>query len=134
MATAKIEPDKATTIIDSRHLKIIAVKKDKLKDAVVFVCFNEDKYGLFDLALLRRAVDEIDKIEPGGVYFSSVKDYTISLYDQKTTKNKDIVVTVGHNTISASVKRSDIEAEFKKAFSGAKSVTVVHHHADTIEA
>lgn len=133
MASVKITPKKPSTIVDSRHLKIIAAKKSQLKDSVVFVCFNEEKYGLFDLALLRKAVEEINKIEPDGIYFSTVKDYTISIYDRQSTKNKDIVITVGHNAISENVQKSEIESEFKRAFPHARSVTVVHHHVDLIE-
>ncbi len=133
MGTAKITPKHSTPIVDNRHLKIIAAKKDDLKDAVVFVCLNEEKYGLYDLALLRKAVEEIDKIEPRGTYFSAVKDYEVSIYDRHATKNKDIVITVGHNAISEKVSESDIEDQFKQAFSHARSVTVVHHHAEAIE-
>ena len=133
MATAKIASKNLPPIVDNRHLKIIAAKKDQLKDSVVFICFNEDRYGLFDLALLRKAVEEIDKIEPAGTYFSTVKDYQISIYDEKSTRNKDIVITVGHNDISEKVSKSDIENEFRNAFPAARSVKVVHHHADAIE-
>jgi hypothetical protein len=122
MATTKIEPNKATTIIDSRHLKILSVKKEQLKDAVVFVCFDE----MEDQSFLQKTVEEIDKIEPSAVYFSGGKECSISIFDKQSTKNKDIVVSVQHRISPDENQRTEIEKQVKFAFSNARNVSVIH--------
>ena len=119
-----MQKKKAIPLIDSRHLKILSVKKDQLKDAFVFVTLNEEKYGSVDISMLRKLVEEIHKIEPTGVYFLGVRDYEVSFYDKAEMKGKEIIVTINHEH---DVDKNTIEKEFKKALSGVKNISFIHH-------
>lgn len=114
----------ATTIIDSKHLKILGVKKDDLKNSVVFVCLDEDKYGVLDKAGLRKVVQQIDNIEPNGIYFPMTKRMDIAFYDVNELKNRDLIITVVHDDDSADFE--EVEDEIKSAIPFAKSVTFIH--------
>ncbi len=125
-----MKPKSPQAVIDSRHLKILAAKKDQLKDAVVFICLDEKKYGLFDVAQLRKMAEVVDKIEPSGCYFLGMKDLKVNIYDRAEIKNKDIIITVGHNVDEASDRQ--IEEDFERAFADARSIKYVHHYAEDI--
>ncbi len=123
-------PQKPIIVIDSRHLKIIAAKKDKLKDALVFINLNQDKYGTYDISVLRKVAEEINKIEPNGTYFISA-DYEISFYDKEELKNRDLVVTVNNNHMYSDTDeaRAIIEKEIHKAVPYARSIEFIHNNA-----
>lgn len=118
----------AKAIIDSRHLKILAAKKDELKDSVVFICLDEDKYGYYDIAQLRKLAEEIDKIEPEGMYFMGLKNLRINMFERSEIKNRDLVVTVDHPR-GMGVNEEEVEEDFRRALSEAKSLKFVHHYA-----
>ena len=119
-------------ILDSRHLKIINVKKDELKDSVVFVCLDEDKYGLYDVAQIRKLAEALERIEPDGCYFVGLKQFRVEIYDKATIKNRDIVITVAHQD-DAGVAEEDVEQRFHLAFPEANSIGFVHHYAKSID-
>lgn len=116
-------------IIDSRHLKIIAAKRENLKGALVFICLDEEKYGNLDTSGLRKIAELIDQIEPDGIYFPFTKKMDIKIYDISQFNNKDVLVTISHENIQ-DINTDEIETSFKKALSGAKSIQFVHTPAD----
>ncbi len=124
-----IQKKKATPVIDSRHLKILAAKRDILRDSVVLVCLDEEKYGLYDKAALRKLTTHIDQIEPSGVYFPIVKKMDIAFYDKEEFRNRDLLVTIRHENPDE-VDYDEIEAEFKRAIPNARSVDFVHLDVD----
>ncbi len=119
------KPTKATALIDSRHLKILVAKKKEMKDSIVFVCLDEDKYGTLDKAGLRKIVEHIETIEPDGIYFPLMKRMHVEFYDVSEFRNKDVVVAFQHD--DDGVDKSDIEAEVLRAIPEAKSVRFIHN-------
>ena len=115
-------------IVDSRHLKILSVKKDELKDSIVFVCL-EDKHGYYDVAQLRKLAEALDRIEPNGNYFIGLKRLRFEVYDRAEIKNKDIIVTVA-NQEEDGMNEQEVEKQFRQTFSEAKSISFVHHYAE----
>src|SRR3990167_7723602 len=91
----------ANVVIDSKHLKILSVKKSQLKDSIVFICLDEEKYGNLDKATVRKIVGEIDKIEGDGVYFPIMKNIDVQMYDKADFKNKDLLITIGDENNAA---------------------------------
>ncbi|MHA2279473.1 MAG: hypothetical protein ACXAC5_01090 [Promethearchaeota archaeon] len=116
-------------IIDSRHLKILAVKKDELKDCVLFVCLDEDKYGYYDVAQLRKLAEGLEKMEPSGCYVLGLKKLRFNIFDRAEIKNRDLIVTVSHEENSG-VTESDVENRFKQAFGDARDIKFVHNYAE----
>lgn len=120
----KKKPD---VIIDSRHLKIVAAKRDLLKNAVVFVCLDEDKYGRADKSNLAALTQQIEKIEPSAIYFPVVKEMNMQIYDRAEFKHKDLVITVRH---ISNVDHDELEDRIRTALPEAKSITFVHEDID----
>lgn len=115
-------------VIDSRHLKILAAKKAELKDSIVFVCLDEDKFGYYDIAQLRKLAEGLEKIEPDGCYFVGLKNLRVNIFERSEIKNRDLIVSVDHPR-GMGVDESEVEEGFKKAFAEARSLTFVHHYA-----
>ncbi len=126
-----MKPVSATTIVDSRYLKILAAKKDQLKDSIVFICLDDEKYGFYDIAQLRKMGEMIDKIQPDAVYFLSTKQLRVNIFDKAEFKNKDIVLAVEHVSDDDSEDQK-IEDQFQTAFAGAKSIKFVHRYAEKL--
>ena len=122
----------AKPIIDSRHLKIITAKKADLKDSIVFVCLDADKYGYYDIAQLRKLAEGLDKIEPAGCYFVGLKNLRVNIFERSEIKNRDLVVTVDHPR-GIGIDETEVEESFAKGFSEARSLKFVHHYASSIE-
>ncbi len=120
-------------IIDSRHLKVLTAKKDLLKDSVVFICLDEDRYGHFDIANLRRLTEHIDKIEPSGCYFTGLKNLRVNIFDKAEVKNRDIIITLGHPDEHGPAEIQEVEEKLKEVFSSAKSITIVHNYVDSVK-
>lgn len=118
----------ASSIIDSRHMKILAAKKADLCDSIVLICLDEEKYGNLDKAGLRKIIEQIDQIQPNGIYFPVTKKMSIQFYDLAQFKNKDVIITFGQDQDGGS-DTSETEKEFKKALPGVKSIRFVHAHA-----
>ncbi len=118
-------------IIDSRHLKIMAAKKADLKDSIVFVCLDEEKYGYYDIAQLRKLAEGLEKIEPDGCYFVGLKNLRVNIFERSEIKNRDLIVTVDHPR-GMGVDEDEIEEGFKRAFSEARSLKFVHAYASSI--
>lgn len=116
-------------VIDSRHLKILAVKRAELKDAIVFVCLDEEKFGYYDVAQLRKLAEGLEKIEPDGCYFIGLKNLRVNIFEQAEIKNRDLIVTVDHPR-GMGIDESEVEDRFKVAFSEARSLKFVHHYAN----
>lgn len=119
---------KPLSIIDSRHLKILAVKKADLKDSIVFVCLDDEKYGYYDIAQLRKLAEKLDNIEPDGCYFVGLKNLRVNIFERSEIRNQDLVVSVEHPQ-GTGVSENEVEDDFKKAFSEARSLKFVHHYA-----
>ena len=115
-------------VIDSRHLKILAAKKDELKDSIVFVCLDEEKFGYYDIAQLRKLAENLEKIEPDGCYFVGLKNLRVNIFERSEIKNRDLVVSVDHPR-GMGIDESEVEEGFKKAFAEARSLKFVHHYA-----
>jgi hypothetical protein len=117
--------------VDSRHLKILAAKRDDLKDAIVFVSLNEEKYGYYDIAQLRKLAEGLEKIEPSGRYFIGLKDLRINIFDRSEVKNRDLIITVDHPE-NLGINENEVEEGFRQAFSEARSLKFVHSYASSI--
>lgn len=115
----------ANTIINSRYLKILAVKKDELRDSIVFIDLNDDKYGNFDKAVLHALVQQIEQIEPSGCYFPLTKDVNITFHKIGDFDNQDVIVSVNRPTAEEEV-REDFEKQIRALLNRAKSVQIVH--------
>lgn len=118
-------------IIDSRHMKILAVKREDLKDSIVFVCLDADKFGYYDVAQLRKLAEGLDKIEPDGCYFIGLKNLRVNIFERSEIKNRDLVVTVDHPH-GMGIDEDEVEESFAKGFSEARSLKFVHHYASSI--
>lgn len=121
-----ISRKKSHQIIDSRHLKILASKKSDLKNSVVFVCLDHEKYGHLDKTQVNSILKEIDNIEPGGFYFPMFKKIRIEMFDRADIKNRDLLITIEHEESLQKVDTREVENDIKKALSDAKSVNFVH--------
>jgi hypothetical protein len=110
-------------------MKILAVKKDELKDCVLFVCLDEDKYGYYDIAQLRKLAEGLEKMEPSGCYVLGLKKLRFNIFDRAEIKNRDLVVTISHEEDDG-VSQTDVEDRFKQAFSDARSIDFVHNYAE----
>jgi len=120
-----VEKKKTAKLIDSKYLKILAAKKEDLRGSIVFICLDEEKYGALDKAGLRKITQLIDQIEPNGCYFPLTKNMNIEMYDASNFFNKDVIVTVQHD--SKDIDRSAVENDIRTALSSARSVTVIHN-------
>lgn len=116
---------KATSIIDSRHLKVLAAKRADLRDAIVFICLSEDKYGHVEKSKLRQMITQIDELEPSGIYFPMLEKISVEMYDRAVFKNRDVLVTVDHEDPDE-VDTDEIEKDIRKALPEARSVTFIH--------
>lgn len=118
-------------IIDSRHLKIMAAKRDELKDSVVFVCLDEEKFGYYDVAQLRKLAESLEKIEPDGCYFIGLKNLRVNIFERSEIKNRELIITVDHPH-GTGINESEVEDGFRQAFSEARSLKFVHHYASSV--
>lgn len=124
-----IRRKKATPVIDSRHFKVLAAKRDELRDAVVFICLNEEKYGHVEQAKLRSLIQQIDQLEPNGVYFPMLQDMGIEFYSRSEFRNKDLVVTIKHQN-AEDVDTDAVENEIRSAIPNARSIQFVHQDVE----
>lgn len=122
-----MEPKKPTPVLDTRYVKVLTVKKDMLKDAVVFICLDEEKYGSYDISALRKMASTIEKIEESAIYFALTKKMDVQIYDKDEFKNKDLLITVGRDENGAN--EDTIEKGFRQALPNAKSIDFVHETA-----
>lgn len=120
---------KPQKLIDNRHLKILAAKREDMKGSIVFICLDEEKYGNLDKAGLRKISEIIDQIEPDGIYFPFTKKMDIKFYDIAQFTNKDVLVTVSHENPS-DADTGDFEKSCKQALANAKSVRFLHKAAE----
>lgn len=120
------------SVIDSRHLKILAVKKEDLKDSIVFVCLDADRFGYYDVAQLRKLAEGLDRIEPDGCYFIGLKNLRVNIFERSEVKNRDLIITVDHPR-GMGIDEDEVEDGFQKGFSEARSLKFVHHYASGVE-
>jgi hypothetical protein len=119
-----------TEIINSMHMKILSVKRDLLKDSVVFVCLDEDQFGQYDLGTLAQIAEQLDDIEPSGSYFLVTKKYNIRVYDRSEFKNKDLIVTYSIPDEHDKDKFHDLTKAFNQAIPEAKSISFINYSAE----
>ena len=117
----------ATPLIDSRHLKIIAAKKADLKDALVFICLDEDKYGRIDKMGLRKIAEQLQAIEGDAVYFPVTKNMNVQIFDKSEFKGRKLLVTIKHD---GNISNDQVDEQIKKAIPEAKTITVIHADVD----
>jgi hypothetical protein len=123
--------NKITQLIDSRYLKIIAAKKDQLKNAIIVVCLDEDKYGCYDLSVLRKFGEDIQSIEETSDVYLGVKGHDIRIYDKNDFKNKDILVTISARSEDADL--NIIEESIRNALPHTKSIEFLFCSEGTVE-
>lgn len=123
-----IKKKEVSQIIDSRHMKILSVKKKQLADSIVLVCLDQDKFGQIDKAALQSLIKKIDDVEPSGVYFPLFKKMNVEFYDKFEFKNRDILVTLSYD-LDEDVDTDEIEKEIKKAIPEARSISFIHRSA-----
>lgn len=102
------------TIIDSRHLKILSVKKSELKDSVVLLQSDENS--------LRNTCELLNQMEPSAIYFPLSKNLSMKIYDKSEFNNKDIVVTVSKDNSS----EQHLLDLLNKALPKTKSITIIY--------
>lgn len=119
---------KATPIVDSRFIKIVAAKQKDLQDALIFVCLNEAKYGHLDKGQLRKIVEMLERVAPDSVWFGATKDYSLDIIDRAELKNKYLLVTLTYEDLDV-VDQSFVEDKIKQAIPEAKSVSFIHTEA-----
>lgn len=117
-------------LIDSRHLKIVAAKKADLKDALVFICLDEEKYGRLDKMGLRKIAEQLQAIEPNAVYFPVTRNMNVHIYDKEEFRNKKLIVTIRHD---GNISNEQVDDQIKKAIPEAKTITVIHADVDITE-
>jgi len=120
---------KMQQVIDSRHLKVLAVKKNELKDCIVFVCLDEEKYGYYNIAQLRKMAEGLDKIEPSGCYILGLKKLRFNIFERSEIKHRDLIITLDHGDDDG-IDEEDVEDRFRSAFSDARSIDFVHNYAE----
>lgn len=119
----------AKPIIDSRHLKVLAAKREDLKDSVVFICLDEEKYGHIDQGKLRAVIEQIDKLEPDGVYFPMLENMGIEFYERSQFRNRDLIITIRHpNPDEADLDR--LEDTIRQAIPNARSISFIHEDVE----
>jgi hypothetical protein len=116
---------RATPVIDSRYLKVLAAKREDLKDAVVFICLNEEKYGHVEKSHLHNIIQQIDSLEPTGVYFPMLMDMDIQFYSRNEFRNKDLVITIKHQN-AEDADTEVVEDEIRSAIPNARSIKFIH--------
>ncbi|KKK94201.1 hypothetical protein LCGC14_2685230 [marine sediment metagenome] len=116
----------AKKLVDSRYLKILSTKKADLKDAIVFICLDEEKYGRLDKSSLRSIAKQIEAIEPDAVYVPVVKKMNIQIMDRAQFTNKNVVVFITHQSTPSTEVRSNLEDQVKQALPNVKSISVIH--------
>jgi hypothetical protein len=122
-----MKKSEAIPIIDGRHLKILAAKKESLKNCFVIIRLNEEKYGHLDVGNLRAVAEHLEQIEPDAVYFCSVKDLDLEFYDKSQFRNKDLLITIGHE--GEDTDEAAVEKLFEQALPEARSIEFVHQPA-----
>jgi hypothetical protein len=110
-------------IIDSRHLKIVATKKQHLNDSVAFLWLDEDRIGELDLQQAGKMGEQLVKYGSNMTLFIAPKKYGIEVFDASEFKNRDIVVTVTCPT--RKMNAEEISKNIIAAFGRARSVKVV---------
>jgi len=106
-------------ILDTRDLKILSVKKEELKDSLVFIIGGNKT----DRSSLMKMAEHLQEMEPNSIYFPVSSEIDIQIYDMNDLKHRDILVSVNK---SDNTNNNKIESEVKKALSKAKSVTFVY--------
>jgi len=125
--------NKIKTVLDNRHLKILSVKKNDLKNSLVLISLNGDKYGHLDVDQLNKLGEEIHKVEPAGCYFLGLSPFLINIFDINEFKNKDILISIGENNgISSMEMRLELESQIRNLFKNAKSVNFIYKFIDKI--
>lgn len=127
-----INKKKATPIIDSRHIKVLSAKRKDLKDALVFICLNQQKFGHVDKARLAAITKQIDSIEPDGIYFPMLYDMKVEIYDRSEFNGKDLIVVIRHGNKDSEVDLEEIEESIYNAVPNAKSISFIHEDAEFI--
>lgn len=122
---------KTNKIIDSRHLKIISVKRDELKNSITFITLDSEKFGLVDQNYLLQLAEIIEKQEPSGFYIPAAKSLGIEIYDKAELKNKSLIVKATDDDLDIAM-RKEFESCFRKALADAKDIEFVYGNA-TIE-
>ena len=106
-------------ILDTRDLKILSVKKEELKDSLVFIIGGNKT----DRSSLMKMAEHLQEMEPNSVYFPVSSEIDIQIYDMNDFKHRDILVSVNK---SDNTNNNKIESEVKKALSKSKSITFVY--------
>ncbi len=119
MKGMQVKSKSPKTLVDSRHMKILAVKKEELKDALMVVLIGEEKVGLYDISVFRESLKDLQRLESSSDWLLSTKKFDIRIYDKKDLKNRDLIVTVDH-------KNEKMEQVLSDALSGAKSIRYVY--------
>lgn len=116
-----------TTIMDSRHLKVLVAKKELLQDSVVVLCLDEDKYGTVDVSQLQKVAEVLQQLAPDSIFFTAVKKMDLAFWDKAQFRNKDIIITIGHEN-EDQVDTNEVERLFTQCLE-AKSIRFVHKPA-----
>ena len=119
----QVKKKSTTPLIDSRHLKVIAAKKADLKDSLVFICLEEDKFGSSDKMALRKVAEQLQSIEPDAVYFPVTKNMNVQIFDKEEFRNRKLIVTIQHD---GNLTNEQVDEQITKAIPEAKSITVIH--------
>jgi hypothetical protein len=114
-------------VLDSRHIKILAAKKTDLKDSITFIFLDEDKYGFYDMAQLKRIVSDMDRLEPSGHYVTHFKKLRFQIFDKSEIKNRDLIISF---QADEDLNVDEVEANLRSVFHEARNITFVHVGVD----
>lgn len=128
---ASIPQKESKVLLDTRHVKVLAAKKQDLQDSFILVYLDEDKYGHLHTAQLRRMVEHLENLAPDSCWTAATKKFSVSIIDKASVKNKDLLITVGYDN-PTNVDTRLVEDTFKKAFPDAKSMEFIHQHVEVM--
>lgn len=116
---------RTSPLIESRHFKILSMKKNQLANSIVFVCLDEDKYKKNDKFSILQMLKKIDEIEPTAMYFPLFGNIDISIYNRFDFKGKDLLVKVSASESAVGDKKS-FEKNIRASIPEAKDIKFVY--------
>lgn len=116
----------AQTIINNKHLRVLAAKKEVLKDSVVFLNLNEDTYGDVDSDQMEDVAKTLESIEPSGCYILNIHGISIDVYERGEIRNKNLKIAIKKSDKISTSDRDEMEQVFRDAFKDAKDIEFVY--------
>jgi len=114
------------TIINSRHLKVLAANRDVLANSVVFISISSSDGDNISRSTLHNFAKSMEKVEPKGHYFVSPNEFQITIFDREEFKNRDVVVKFDTKGKGMTTEQAtEMVESFERAFPNAKSISFI---------